>query len=249
MNKKAMTGKKPILAGMLAAVTLLLVVQVGLSFVENDDGLADAPSEETQEERSIAELRHESISNGKIFDDYRIPYEMSPALVELFDRVETIKWNYTRMNERLEAIKDYPYPVKTNSLDIRLTNFVVLTDAVVNPEKVAALVIHEGKLAGTYQQPDLEPLQKLHAYLEAEYPVGAVSESLEDMFGSMSVLAPEILEIVETQTLLGDPPYEMYEADLYYWGVVREYGECILIEGGDDCDRYLEEAQARAWEQ
>ncbi len=249
MNKKAMTGKKLILAGMLAVVALLLVVQAGLSFVGNDDGLADAPSEETQEERSIAELRHESISNGKIFDGYRIPYEMSPALVEHFDGIEEIRWNYTRWNERLEASKGNPHMEESINLGIRTTNFVVLTDAVVNPEKVAALVIHESKLAGTYQQPDLEPLQKLHAYLEAEYPVGAVSESLEDMFGSMSVLAPEILEIVETQTLLGRPPYEMREADLYYWLVVGEYGDCILIEDGDDCDRYLEEAQARAWEQ
>ena len=69
------------------------------------------------------------------------------------------------------------------------------------------------------------------------------------MFGSMSVLAPQILEIVETKTLLGKSPHDMFDADPDYWLHVGDYGRCEIIKNGTDCVEHLEKAKTRAWEQ
>ncbi|MCY4491623.1 MAG: hypothetical protein OXC46_09230 [Thaumarchaeota archaeon] len=124
----------------------------------------------------------------------------------------------------------------------------MLTNTVVCGDKIAVLVIQECKLAGTYQQPDLEPLQKLHTYLEAEYPINATTPSLQDMFGDMSVLTPEILEIKETTALFGLPPEELLEEEPGYWSAVGWYGSCEIIDNGTDCAKYLERAKARSLE-
>lgn len=170
---------------------------------------------------------------------------MSPAVIEHFGGLDQALWSYNHLNDLLEYSKGDPYLEKANGLVMLTFNFNVLTDTVVNGDKIAALVIHERKLAGTYQQPELDPLQKLHTYFEEEYPINATTPSLQDMFGDMSALTPEILEIEETSTLLGKPPEELLEVDLGYWSSVRWYGHCEIIENGTDCTKYLEEAKSR----
>ena len=174
---------------------------------------------------------------------------MSPAVIEHFGGSDQALSFYYHLNELLEDNEDSPDRKKVNGFVMLAFNFDVLTDTTVHGEKIAALVIHERKLAGTYQQPDLEPLQKLHTYLEAEYPINATTPSLQDMFGDMSALAPEILEIEETAALLGKPPYEMHDADLDYWLYVGLYGDCEIIENGTQCGWQMGEAKARGWEQ
>ena len=211
--------------------------------------VADAQNKEPQEEPSIDDLRRISLAEGKIFDDYLIPFEMSPAVIEHFGGPDQALWSYNHLNDLLEDSEGNPYREKVNGFVMLSFNFDVLTDTTVHGEKIAELVIHERKLAGTYLQPELEPLQKLYTYLEAEYPINATAPSLQDMFGDLSALAPEILEIEETAALLGKPPYEMHDADLDYWLYVGFYGDCEIIENGTDCARYLEKAKARASEQ
>ena len=46
--------------------------------------VADAQNKEPQEEPSIDDLRRISLAESKIFDDYLIPFEMSPAVIEHF---------------------------------------------------------------------------------------------------------------------------------------------------------------------
>ena len=46
--------------------------------------VADAQNKESLEELSIDDLRRISLAEGKIFDDYLIPFEMSPAVIEHF---------------------------------------------------------------------------------------------------------------------------------------------------------------------
>ena len=211
--------------------------------------VADAQNKESREELSIDDLRRISLAEGKIFDDYLIPFEMSPAVIEHLGGSDRALSFYYHLNDLLDDSKGNPHMEKANGFVMLSFNFDVLTDTVVNDEKIAALAIYEHKLAGTYQQPDLEPLQKLHTYLEAEYPINATTPSLQDMFGDMSALAPEILEIGEAAALLGKPPYEMHEADLNYWSYVGFYGSCEIINNGTDCAWYLEKAKARGWEQ
>ena len=211
--------------------------------------VTDAQNKESQEGLSIDDLRRISLAEGKIFDDYLISSEMSPAVIEHFGGSDRALSFYYHLNELLEDSEGHPYLETWYGLAMLAFNFDVLTDTTVHGETIAALVIHERKLAGTYHQPELEPLQKLHTYLEAEYPINATTPSLQDMFGDMSALAPEILEIEETAALLGKPPYEMRDADLDYWLYVGFYGDCEIIENGTDCARYLEEAEARGWEQ
>ncbi len=230
----------------MAAASVVLTTQITAD-AQNEELQVELSIEELQVELSINDLKQISLEEGKIFDDYLIPYEMSPAVIEHFGGLDQALSSYNHLNDLLEYSKGNPYLEKANGFTMLSFNFDVLTDTVVVKEKIAALVIHERKLAGTYQQPDLEPLQKLHTYLEAEYPINATTPSLQDMFGDMSVLTPEILEIEETATLLGKPPYEMHDADLVYWSYVGEYGDCEIIENGTDCTKYLEEA--KAWKQ
>ena len=211
--------------------------------------VTDAQNKESQEGLVIDDLRRISLAEGKIFDDYLIPFEMSPAVIEHFGGSDRALSFYYHLNDLLDDSKGNPHMEKANGFVMLSFNFDVLTDTVVNDEKIAALVIYEHKLAGTYQQPELEPLQKLHMYLEAEYPINATTPSLQDMFGYMSALAPEILEIEETAALLGKPPYKMHETNLGYWSYVGEYGRCEIINNGTDCAWYLEKAKARGWEQ
>ena len=211
--------------------------------------VADVQNKESREELSIDDLKRISLAERKIFDDYLIPFEMSPAVIEHFGGSDQALSFYYHLNELLEDSEDSPDRKKVNGFVMLAFNFDVLTDTTVHGEKIAALVIHERKLAGTYQQPDLEPLQKLHTYLEAEYPINATTPSLKDMFGDMSALAPQILEIEETAALLGKPPDEMHEADLNYWSYVGFYDSCEIINNGTDCAWYLEKAKARAGEQ
>ena len=211
--------------------------------------VADVQNKESREELSIDDLKRISLAERKIFDDYLIPFEMSPAVIEHFGEPDQVLWSYNHLNDLLEDSEGNPYREKVNGFVMLSFNFDVLTDTVVHGEKIAALVIHERKLAGTYQQPDLEPLQKLHMYLEAEYPINATTPSLQDMFGDMSALAPEILEIEETAALLGHPPYEMHNADPYYWSYVGHYGGCEITENGTQCGWQMGEAKARGWEQ
>ena len=108
--------------------------------------------------------------------------------------------------------------------------------------------LHVGVAFAVIQQPDLEPLQKLHTYLEAEYSINTTTPSLQDMFGDMSVLTPEILEIKETAALFGLPPEELQKEDLGYWSSIGWYGSCEIIDNGTDCVKYLERAKARSLE-
>ena len=211
--------------------------------------VSDAQNKESREELSIDDLRRISLAEGKIFDDYLVSSEMSPAVIEHFGGSDRALSFYNYLNELLEDSEGHPDRETWYGLAMLAFNFDVLTDTAVHGETVAALVIHERKLAGTYQQPELEPLQKLHTYLEAEYPINATTPSLQDMFGEMSALAPQILEIGEAATLLGHPPYEMHNADPYYWSYVGHYGGCEITENGAQCDWQMGEAKARGWEQ
>ena len=230
----------------MAVASVILTIQITAD-AQNEEPQVELSIEEPQVELSIEELKRISLEEGKIFDDYLIPYEMSPAVINHFGGLNQTLWSYNHLNDLLEYSKGDPYLEKTNGFLMLSFNFDVLTDTVVAKEKIAALVIQERKLAETYQQPDLEPLQKLHTYLEAEYPINATTPSLKDMFGDMSIFAPEILEIEETAALLGKPPYKMHESDLNYWFYVGLYGDCEIIENGANCAEYLEEA--KAWEQ
>ena len=126
---------------------------------------------------------------------------------------------------------------KINGGAMRILNFHTLTNTTEEAGRVAALVISERIQNGTYQKPEIEPLQKLHVHLLAEYPTdGNAGETLTGLFGEMKVLAPEILEVLEMYTLFGKPPTELYFADETYWSTVTWYGLCASIEEGSDCD-------------
>ena len=125
-------------------------------------------------------------------------------------------------------------------------NFLILTDSTEHMDKIAALVLQERIRDGTYQQPDLEPLQILHEYLLAEHhTTDDPTEVLVEMFGEMYVLTPEVLDITETETLFGNfPSSEVAFADIDYWMTIRWYDNCVFIEERNDCDVYLEEAKS-----
>ena len=221
----------------VAAISIILTIQI----------IVDTQNEEIVE-LSIEDLKQISLDEEKIFNDYLIPYEMSSAKIEHFGGLNQTLWHYNHFNDLLDNSKGNPHMEKINEIAMLQFNFGVLTNTVVSGDKIAALVIQERKLAGTYQQPDLEPLQKLHTYLEAEYPINATTPSLQDMFGDMSVLTPEILEIKETAALFGLPPEELQKKDLGYWSAVGWYGSCEIIDNGTDCAKYLERAKARSLE-
>lgn len=86
----------------------------------------------------------------------------------------------------------------------------------------------------------------LHEYLVTEYPATCDSgEILTRMFGEMKVLTPEVLDIVEKNTLFGNfPSTELFFADMDYWMIVGEYGNCVFVEECSDCDKYLVKAEA-----
>ncbi|MXX21351.1 MAG: hypothetical protein F4W68_01235 [Cenarchaeum sp. SB0661_bin_35] len=194
----------------------------------------------------LSTLRQESLSNGKIFDRYLIPYTMSQASIEYFGGVEQANARYIHLNSLLDDSKYNKYMEKSNHLTMLSSNFRTLTNTTEPAFNVAALVIHERMQDGTYQQPELEPLKILHEYLVTEYPAtGNSSETLTRMFGEMKALTPEVLDIVEKNTLFGNfPSTELFFADMDYWMIVGEYGDCVFVEEGSDCDKYLVEAEA-----
>ena len=224
----------------VAATSVILTTQI----------IADAQNEEIREWLSIEELRQISLAEGKIFDDYLIPFEMAPAVIEHFGGEDQALKSYTHLTDLLDYSRGDPHLEKRNGLLIPTWNFSVITNSTeLHDEEISALVIHEQKLAGTYVKPELEPLQRLHTYFEEEYPINIATPSLQDVFGYMSVLAPEILEIEETAALLGPAPEKLTMANPDYWGDVYWYGSCKIVENRTDCDMYLENIQTKEpWE-
>ena len=210
---------------------------------------AEALNYNNQEKLSIDDLQKISIAEGKIFADYLIPFEMSPAVVYAYGGTAQTLESYNHIKNIIEDSEDDPYMEKVNGFIIISSNFGVMTDTVVSSEEIAALVIHERKLTGEYTLPEMKPLQNLHAYLKSEYPTAAADPTLKELFGDMSVLTPQILELVETKALLGKPPHDMRDADPYYWQYVGAYGRCDIINNGTACEDYLTKAEDRVWEQ
>ena len=200
----------------------------------------------TEQMHDLDMLKHESLSNGKIFDRYLIPYTMSQANIEYFGGLEQANAGYDHLNRLLGDSKDNIYMKEYNHLTMLNFNFRILTNTTEPAPKVAALVIQEQMHAGTYQQPDLKPLKILHEYLMNEYPPTEDPETvLTEMFGEMKVLTPEVLGIVEKGVLFGNfPSSELFFANMDYWNAVGEYGDCVFVEeDDDDCDKYLENAE------
>ena len=195
--------------------------------------IADTQNEELQEELSIDDLRQISLEEGKIFDDYLIPYEMSPALVEYFGGVEQARSSYNWLNDLMNSSEGNSLKEKANELMMLSFNFHILTDSMIPyDEEISAMVIHERKLAGTYEKPYLGLLQALHTYLETEYPINATTLSLQDTFGDLSVLAWQILEKEEEAVLIGKPQFKLREADLDYWTGLGWYSNCEIEKNG-----------------
>lgn len=217
-----------IVLAVVAAAGVILATQI----------TADTQNEERQEELSIEELRQISIAEGRIFDDFLIPYEMSPALVEYFGGVEQARYSHNWLNDLINSSKDTSRMEKINEIMMLSFNFHVLTDSMVPyDEEIAAMVIHERKLAGTYEKPYLGLLQGLHTYLETEYPINATTPSLQDTFGDLSVLTWKILENEETAVLIGGPTSMLRDVDFNYWTGLGWYKNCeIEKNGGMSCE-------------
>ncbi len=208
----------------------------------NENGTGSLPG--------IGALKQESLLNGQIFDRYLIPYEKSQAKIEGFGGIEQAREMYTHMNDLLDESKGNEYMEKFNHGTMLIHNFHTLTNTTEDVGRVAALVISERMQNEAYRQPEIEPLQTLHGHLIAEYPTaGNAEETLTGLFGEMKILAPEMLEVLEMYTLFGKPPSELYFADVDYWATVGAYGDCVLVEEGSDCDKYLEIARERPWDQ
>ena len=103
--------------------------------------LAGGQSKETQEEPSIAELRQISLSEGKIFDRYVIPFEMSPVLVEYLGGIEQARKMYKHLHGLQEESKGNAYMDIMNGSTIQSVNFGILTDTMASSEKVASLEV------------------------------------------------------------------------------------------------------------
>lgn len=208
-----------------------------------DENVAGSPS-------SIAALKQESLSNRQIFDRYLIPYEKSQTNIDYFGGIEQAKAAYNHMNDLLSNSAGDEYMEKVNGGAMLIHNFHTLTNTTEDAGRIAALVISEHIQNKIYQQPRIEPLQKLHKHLLDEYPTtGTAEDILTGLFGEMKVLTPEILEVLEMYALFGKPPSELFYADVDYWLAVGSYGHCTLIEEGNSCDRYLIMARERSWDQ
>lgn len=200
--------------------------------------LADA-----QLEPDIEDLRQKSLSEGKIFDEYLIPFTMSPANVEYFGGVEQAEATYTHFNDLLNASIGNKHMEVRNGLTMLQSNFHTLTDIAEPMSSVAALVIQERIQNGTYVEPDLEPLVLLHEYLIAEYPDENAGRTLTIMLGDMKALAPNALDLVEKIALFGTVDPELFDSNPHYWITMRWYGGCVFVDVADDCDKYLDEAR------
>lgn len=217
---------------------VLATVVVG-SMLTTQSLLIDA-----QNEDDIETLKQKSLSDGKIFDDYLIPYSMSNANIEYFGGLEQANAGYNHFNELLEDSKSSEYMSERNNIKMKLANFRTLTDTTEPASKIAALVLQERIQEGKYQQPELEPLKILHKYLIDEHSTTDAGEILTEMFGEMKILTPEVFDLVEKSTLLGNfPSTELVLGNMDYWITVRHYGDCVFVEESDDCDKYLEEAK------
>ena len=233
---------------------LMIVLSVPLGLVIADYATENTAHDEpdlitpiAQNEPSLTleELRQESLANKKIFDRYLIPYTMSPAQVEHFGGVEQAIYYHKHLDDLLEESKGNKWMESVNGRTMLSLNFFTLTGTTEPMEKIAALVLQERIRDGTYQQPDLEPLQILHEYLLAEHhTTDDPTKVLVEMLGDMYVLAPEVLDITEMNTLFGNfPSTEVVFADFDYWLSIRWYGNCVFIEEGNDCDVHLEAAK------
>lgn len=223
-------------------VAILLILSGSLLIVQSLSVEAQSNVEQIPD---LDALIQESLLNGRIFDRYLIPYTMSQANIEYFGGIEQAIASYNHLDDLLYDSRGNKYMENANHLTMLSSNFRILTNTTEPSSRVAALVIQERMQDGTYRQPELEPLKILHEYLIAEYPaVNDPRETLTKMFGEMKVLTPEVLEIVEKNTLLGNfPSTKLFFANMGYWMAVGEYGDCIFVEDGSDCYKYLEEAE------
>ena len=236
-------------------IIIAIVMSVGIFALQHM--VAEVQSERSMLSKSelpqlsdIDALKQESLLKGKIFDRYLIPYELSPENVKYFGGEAQAKEAHERLEELLEISKGDKAMEISNGGTMLLSNFHILADSTIDFDKIAALVIVERIQANTYQQP-IEPIQKLHNYLLKEHPVvGDAGKELDMLLGDMKPLAPQVLDILETYTLLGKPPFIelLMSEDINYWGITGSYGNCLLVEEGSDCDKYLEQLNAKPWE-
>ena len=229
------------LEDMMIIIFLIIVVTVTVgSMMIIQNMLVEAQNENRGALMDIDAIRQESLSNGKIFDHYLIPYVMSPTNIEYFGGIEQANASYNHLNDLLESSKDDKYMKVSNDLTMLSSNFRILADITEPSAKIAALVIQERIQYETYERPELEPLKTLHEYLIAEYPA---TQTLDDILGNMKILAPEILDIVEKNTLFGNfPSTEIYLENTDYWMTVGQYGDCVFVDEGSDCETCLDQA-------
>ena len=154
---------------------MTLSVPLGIAFAEyttenttQDEPDSNMPIAQNEPPLTLEELKQESLTNKKIFDRYLIPYTMSPVRVEHFGGVEQAIFHYNHLNGLLDDSKGNKWMESVNGRAMLVLNFFTLTGITEPTEKIASLVLQERIRDGTYQQPDLEPLQILHEYLLAE---------------------------------------------------------------------------------
>ena len=159
---------------------------------------------------------------------------------------------------KIQWLKDF-LDIDTDSnvaqLSDRLTrqevNFITLTE---NPDvvldEIAALVIAQEKLAGTYVVPEEMPVRKYHEYVLAEYPasttITTIQAKLTMLTGDLSPLASAILDIRNTWAQRGVVPLDLDEQDTYWWYAVGSLFDCEYA--GDDCTDEQDYLDNRRWE-
>ena len=197
-------------------------------------------------------IREQSLLDGAIYDGHLLRYDRIPAFAAHFESAEEAKRAYDWFNQLLEDSRGNPKLETTNTNTMRLFNFNALVGDVVGSYEVAALAIGVQKAEGTYAEPDIKPLRTFHEWLLDEYDVSpdAAPGRLDRLVGDMAPLAPEVLQIKETEVLLNLVPEELKktDSDWTYWAVVADYGYCAIVEKRIDCSHHLAEAEERAWE-
>ena len=168
--------------------------------------------------------------------------------IDHFGSVEAANAFYNDFNQLLKESQGNPGLEIINGGTMKLFNFDILVGETVRSYEIAALVVGTQMADGTYSAL-IKPLQVLHKWMldkDCVHPDTALAR-LDQLVGDMRPLAPEILQIKETEALLSLVPGEMKVEDSIYWAVVADYGHCAIVEKRTDCAQYLAEVEARVW--